>query len=57
MSDIDLGYIKELSSEKPVSIEFFNLNGVRINKPQKGIAIMKQKMNDGTVKVTKIMIK
>lgn len=49
--------IKELSSEKPVSIEFFNLNGVRINKPQKGIAIMKQKMNDGTVKVTKIMIK
>ena len=49
--------IKELSSEKPVAIEFFNLNGVRINKPQKGIAIMKQKMNDGTVKVTKIMIK
>lgn len=49
--------IKELSSEQPVQIEFFNLNGVRINKPQKGIAIMKQKMSDGTVKVTKILIK
>ena len=49
--------IKELNSELPVSIEFFNLNGVRINKPQKGIAIMKQKMSDGTVKVTKVMIK
>lgn len=49
--------IKELSGEKYVAVEYFNLNGVRISKPQKGIAIMKQTMSDGSVNVKKVMIK
>ena len=38
-------------------VEFFNLNGARINKPGKGVAVMKQTFRDGTVKVQKVTIK
>ncbi|MBR1395689.1 MAG: hypothetical protein IJ559_08555 [Prevotella sp.] len=37
--------------------EFFGLNGARINKPTKGVAIMRQTLSDGTVKTTKVIIK
>jgi hypothetical protein len=46
--------IQDLSSAKAVKTEFFNLNGARINKVQKGIVIMKQTMSDGTVTVRKV---
>lgn len=55
--DNDPSGIKALNSELPAKVEFFNLNGVRVNKPMKGVAIMKQTMSDGTVKLSKIMIK
>jgi hypothetical protein len=38
-------------------VEFFGLNGARISKPTKGVAIMKQTLSDGTVKTTKVIIK
>lgn len=38
-------------------VEFFGLNGARINKPTKGVAIMRQTLSDGTVKTTKVIIK
>lgn len=37
--------------------EFFSLNGTRIQKPMKGVAIMKQTLSDGSVKVRKVIIK
>ena len=37
--------------------EFFSLNGTRIQKPTKGVAIMKQTLSDGSVKVRKVIIK
>ena len=41
----------------PVKIEYFNLNGARINKQFKGIAIQKQTLKDGSVKVQKVTVK
>ena len=41
----------------PVKVEYFNLNGVRINKQFKGIAIQKQTLKDGSVKVQKVTVK
>ena len=38
-------------------VEFFGLNGARISKPTKGVAIMRQTLSDGTVKTTKVIIK
>lgn len=38
-------------------VEFFGLNGARISKPTKGVAIMKQTLSDGTVKTTKVIVK
>ena len=40
-----------------VSTEYFNLNGVRVAAPQKGINIIKKKMADGSVKTLKVMVK
>lgn len=39
------------------SVVFYNLNGMRINKPVKGIVIMKQTLGDGTVKIKKVNLK
>ena len=41
----------------PVKVEFYNLNGSRINKNFKGIAIQKQTLRDGSVKVQKVTVK
>jgi hypothetical protein len=38
-------------------VEFFNLNGARINKPAKGVALVKRIAADGSVKVQKVVIK
>ena len=38
-------------------VEFFGLNGARISKPTKGVAIMRQTLSDGTVKTTKVIVK
>jgi hypothetical protein len=40
-----------------VETVYYNLNGMRISQPQKGIAIMKQTLSDGTVKVRKVNLK
>jgi hypothetical protein len=49
--------INEVSPAKAVKTEFFNLNGARINKAQKGIVIMKQTMSDGRVTVKKVNVR
>jgi hypothetical protein len=49
--------IKAVNGDLPVKVEFFNLNGARISKPQKGVAIMRQQMSDGSVKVSKVLMK
>ena len=53
----DPSAINSVADELPAKVEFFNLNGARINKPAKGVAIMKQTLSDGKVKVTKVIIK
>lgn len=40
-----------------VSTEYFNLNGVRVAAPQKGLNIIKKRMTDGSVKTLKVMVK
>ena len=37
--------------------EYFNLNGTRINGPQRGVVIIKQTMADGSVKIRKAVMK
>lgn len=39
------------------SCEYYNLNGVRVAGMQKGINIVKQVMSNGTVKVSKVLVK
>lgn len=55
--DDDPSGIKAVNGNLPVKVEFFNLNGARISKPMKGVAIMKQQMSDGSVKVSKVLVK
>lgn len=50
--------IKELvDNGNVVKTEFFNVNGARINKSEKGIIIVKETLSNGTVKVKKITVK
>ena len=49
--------IVSASAAAAAKVEFFGLNGARISKPTKGVAIMRQTMSDGTVKTTKVIIK
>lgn len=49
--------ISTLDAETPVKVEFFNLSGARISKPGKGVAIMKQTLSDGSVKLQKVIVK
>ena len=49
--------IKAVNGNQAVKVEFFNLNGARISKPMKGVAIMRQQMRDGSVKVSKVLMK
>lgn len=39
------------------SVEFFNLNGAKVNTPQKGVNIVKMTMTDGSVVVKKVVLK
>jgi len=39
-----------------VSTEYYNLNGERIVRPERGVNIIKQKMSDGKVKVEKVIV-
>ena len=55
--DDDPSGIKAVNGNLPVKVEFFNLNGARISKPMKGVAIMKQQMSDGSIKVSKVLVK
>ena len=55
--DNDPSGISEAAVAAGSKVEFFSLGGVRINKPSKGVAIMKQTLGNGTVKVQKVTIK
>ncbi len=55
--DIYVNAIKEIGSGDAVKVEFFNLNGARLNNAKKGIVIMKQTMSDGSVKIKKTVMK
>jgi hypothetical protein len=40
-----------------VKVEFYTVGGARISKPGKGVAIVKQTLSDGTVKMHKVIVK
>lgn len=45
------------NAPKTAKTEYFNLNGARIDKAQKGVVIVKQTLSDGSVKVKKTVVK
>ncbi|MBR6180289.1 MAG: hypothetical protein IKQ77_03650 [Prevotella sp.] len=49
--------IEQLNSGSVVSREFFTVNGTRTNGLQKGVNIVRETMNDGTVRVMKVSVK
>lgn len=49
--------IKDANLLDAAKVEFFSLNGARISKPGKGVAIMKQTFSDGSVKIMKVTVK
>ena len=52
----DANAIVDITSQV-AKVEFFNLNGARVNKPGKGVVLMKRTLSDGTVKVQKVTVK
>lgn len=59
-SEEKLTSIKCIDVEETGSVsicEFYNINGVRIENLQQGVNIVKQIMNNGTIKVNKVMVK
>lgn len=53
---VDSG-IAEISSADVVSTEYYNVNGIRINYPEKGIFFKRTLMSDGSYVVTKTMVR
>lgn len=49
--------VAEKADAKVLSTELFDLNGRQVNAPAQGIAIQKQRMADGSVKIQKVIIR
>ena len=45
----------KVDGENVVSTMFYDLQGARVDGSQRGVLIMVQKMNDGSMKTTKIV--
>lgn len=46
-----------VSDADVVSTEYFSPSGTRLNAPQRGLNIVRQKMSDGTVRTRKTIVK
>jgi hypothetical protein len=53
----ETGIATAFSNGQVARTEFFSINGTRISAPRSGVAIMKQTMSDGTIKVRKVIMK
>jgi hypothetical protein len=53
----ETGIATAFSNGQVARTEFFSINGTRISAPRRGVAIMKQTMSDGTIKVRKVIMK
>lgn len=53
----DASLVDAVDAETVVNTEFFSLSGVQKKNPAPGVAIMKQTLSNGTIKVSKITIK
>lgn len=51
---IDVSGVKEVPADA-VAAEYYNLNGLKVDNPDKGIYIVRYKMTDGSTKVAKIV--
>lgn len=49
--------VKSVENTQPLSVEYFDLNGHRLSTPQKGISIVRQKQQDGSVVTRKVVTK
>ena len=49
--------ISNMESEEVAVEEYYNASGMKLDAPAKGLNIVRQKMNDGTVKVVKKMVR
>lgn len=49
--------VKSVENTQPLSVEYFDLNGRRLSTPQKGISIVRQKQQDGSVVTRKVVTK
>jgi len=49
--------VEGINANSIVNAEFYTLNGTRINGLQRGVTIVRETLNDGTVRVRKISIK
>ena len=56
-ADGDPSGISEARGANVAKTEYFTIGGAQVSKPGKGVAIVKQTMTDGTVKVQKVIIK
>ena len=55
--DGDPSGINETRGAAVAKAEYFTIGGAQVSKPGKGVAIVKQTMNDGSVKIQKVIIK
>ena len=52
------GAVEGITIDKTVSsVAFYDLKGIRLSRPAKGISIMRTVLDDGTVKVSKTVVK
>ena len=57
VADGDASGINETRGAAVVKAEYFTIGGAQVSKPGKGVAIVKQTLSDGTVKIQKVIIK
>lgn len=49
--------VDSISNSAPSSVEFYNLNGVKVANPSNGIFVCKKTFEDGSSKVSKVIVK
>ena len=53
----ELGINRTTAEGNVMSEELYNIDGMRLNAPAKGVNIVRSVMNDGSVKIQKVIVK
>ena len=54
LKQIDTGILQKVNDAEVVATYYYNIRGEKVNKPQKGIYVARQLLNDGKIRSYKV---